>query len=85
MGLQLDRLKQLRGKGILTDDEFETQRTRLLDEGGLSRTPRRYLLSRMSEQEQLREALTILKSLLRTVNAASGSRPICQRRERPRG
>jgi hypothetical protein len=31
VGLQLERLNQLRVKGILTEDEFETQRTRLLD------------------------------------------------------
>jgi hypothetical protein len=31
VGLQLERLNRLRVKGILTEDEFETQRTRLLD------------------------------------------------------
>jgi hypothetical protein len=30
VGVQLERLNQLRLKGILTDDEFEAQRTRLL-------------------------------------------------------
>jgi Bacterial PH domain/Short C-terminal domain len=31
VGLQLERLDQLRLKGILTDEEFETQKVRLLD------------------------------------------------------